>query len=280
MELERSPTSALIKRLRDASRAKPRSLGFGRREDAPAATAMVLIAQVAGLDPSAASAATAAGAAAVAFAVTGQEASAIAAGETGRLREAVGACGDAVAGLLFEGDLPVPADLAARVEGLGLDFAICTVERAPAALLGQESLALVARVDDYGERPAFLRALGELKADAVLAGPAQPTAGHAALTVFDLMGYKLVVESVRQPVLVVADAAIRPEDLQTLRDVGVDGLVVAAGDAAALGQYRDAIAKVKITRRATASANGGPLLPRLSPTGGGSSDDGGDEDDD
>jgi hypothetical protein len=243
---------------------------------------MVLVAMVAGLDAGAARAAAAAGAAAVAFAVSDSEASAIVAGETTRLREAVGACGEAVAGLLFEDEQAAPADLAARVEGLGVDFAICGVERAPAALLGQESPALVARIENYGERPAFLRALGDLKVDAVLAGPAQPTAGHSAMTVFDLMGYKLVVESVRQPVLVVADAALRPDDLQTLRDVGVDGLVVAAGGEpqARLAPYRDAIAKVKITRRATAGADGGgPLLPRLSPAGAGAADDD-DEDDD
>jgi hypothetical protein len=43
MEIERPPASTLIKRLRDASRAKPRSMGFGRRQDEPAAPAMLLV---------------------------------------------------------------------------------------------------------------------------------------------------------------------------------------------------------------------------------------------
>src|SRR5207253_2776317 len=170
MEIERPPTSTLIKRLREASRVKPRSMGFGRREDEAAAPAMVLIAEVAGLDARAARAAAASGAAAVAFAVTGSETAALAAGDDAALQEAV------------------------------------------------------------------------------LAGRARPGSGSAGLTVFDLMAYKLVVESVRQPVLVVADDAIRPDDLQALRDVGVDGLILAAshGAEATLAPYRDAIARVKI----------------------------------
>jgi hypothetical protein len=269
----------LIKRLRDASRAKPRSMGFGRREDEAAAPAMVLVAQVGGLDAPAARAAAAAGAAAIAFALNESEAAAIAAGESAALREAVAACGDAAPGLLF-GDAPASADLAERIESMGVDFAIASIERAPAALLSHEAPALVARIDNYSEHPAFLRALGELKVDAIVAGPGQPGAEQSALTVFDLMVYKLVVDAVRQPVLVIADEGIRPDDLQALRDVGVDGLIVAVGDRpdGVLALYRQAIARVKVTRRAAPSLDGGPLLPRLSPSGG--SSDEGDEDDD
>src|SRR5207244_2204936 len=75
-----------------------------------------------------------AGAAAIAFALSDSEAAAIAAGEGAALREAVAACGDAVPGLLF-GDAPASADLAERVEPMGVDFAIASIERAPAALL-------------------------------------------------------------------------------------------------------------------------------------------------
>src|SRR2546428_2864093 len=148
MEIERPPTSTLIKRLREASRAKPRSMGFGRREDEAAAPAMVLVAQVAGLDGRAARAAARAGAAAIAFALSDSEAAAIAAGEGAALRQAVAACGDAVPGLLF-GDAPASADLAERVEPTGVDFAIASIERAPAALLSHETPALLARIDNY-----------------------------------------------------------------------------------------------------------------------------------
>src|SRR5919199_2228552 len=120
MEIERPPTSALIKRLRDASRAKPRSMGFGRREEEAAAPAMVLVAQVNGLDDRAARAAAGAGAGAIAFALTEAEAAGIAAGESAALREAVAACGDAAPGLLF-GEAPASADPAGRVESLGAD---------------------------------------------------------------------------------------------------------------------------------------------------------------
>src|SRR5262245_61365352 len=118
MEIDRPPTSTLIKRLRDASRARPRSMGFGRREDEAAAPAMVLIARVAGLDAAAARAAADDGAAAIAFALTGPEAAALAGGQSDALQPAVEACGEAAPGLLF-GDAPVSAELAARLESLG-----------------------------------------------------------------------------------------------------------------------------------------------------------------
>jgi hypothetical protein len=45
-----------------------------------------------------------------------------------------------------------------------------------------------------------------------------------------------------------------------------------------LAPFRDAIAKVKITRRAAPSGDGGPLLPRVGPSGAGSADEGDEED--
>jgi hypothetical protein len=78
--------------------------------------------------------------------------------------------------------------------------------------------------------------------------------------------------------LIIADEAIRPDDLQALRDVGVDGLIVSAD---AVAGYREAVAKVKVTRRAAPSGDGGAVLPRLSRASSASEDgDDDDEDDD
>jgi hypothetical protein len=281
MELERPPKSALIKRLRDASRVKPRSLGFGRRDDEKPSAAMVLVAQVGGFDAETAAAAAKAGAAAVAFAITADELRALENGDLDRVRAAVKACGDAVAGMVFEDSAAVPVDLSRHIEALEIDFAIASVERAPAALIGHESTALVARIEGYGERPAFLRALGELKVDAVVAGRVLGSDGQSGLRLFDLMGYKLVVESVRQPVLIVADEAALPADLQALRDVGVDGLIlpVARDAASTIAPYVEAIGKLKITSRAAPSSDGGPMLPRMSASAAPAGDED-DEDDD
>lgn len=281
MEIERSPTSTLIKRLRDASRAKSRSLGFGRRDDERAAPAMVLVAQVSGLDAAAAAAAVHGGAAAIAFALTSAEAIALAKGQITDLEAGLQACGSAVPGLLFSGDALPPVDLARRLDGVGVDFVIASVDRAPAALMGQEGLGLIARIDDYGEHPAFLRGLGELRVDGVVAGRRHASSGYQDLTVSDLMGYKLVVESVRQPVLVIADGAIRPDNLQALRDLGVDGVIVtiSALPGGELGPFREAVAKLKITRRASAGGDSGSLVPRLGRSDDGTSDEDPDDDD-
>jgi hypothetical protein len=277
----------LIKRLRDSSRAKPRSIGFGRgRDDDKPTPAMVLVAQVTGLDADATETAVKAGAAAVAFAVSDAEAGKLADGDTSALDAAIKAAGDAVPGLVFAGDVAVPAELVDRMTGLGIDFAIANVEHAPAALIEEEKVALVVRYDQYVERPAFLRALGDLKVDAVVAARATTSNAADALTIYDLMAYKLVAESIRQPALVVADASIRPGDLQALRDAGIDGIVISlaqlGGDVAVgLAPFREAIGKLKIKSRADrASDDQGPFLPRATAkaaAGGGDEDDEDDE---
>jgi hypothetical protein len=258
MEIERAPSSALIKRLREAGRAKPRRLGFARRDDDRAAPSIVLIAEVAGLDPEGARAATAAGAAAIAFVLDRPAVAALARGDTPALVAAIEACGDAIAGLTFSADTMVPADLVERAGDA--DFAIAAVERAPAALLRAEKLALVAQVEASIDRPALLRAVGELKVDAVLALPRGGSQHGAGLSLLDLMAYKLATDSARQPVLALADSSIRPEDLQPLRDVGVDGVVLPAG--ARIRAFADAAARVKVTRRASPAGDAAPFIPR------------------
>lgn len=266
-----------MKRLRDTSRARPRSLGFGRRDEEKRTLAMVLVAQVDGLDARAAAAAVGGGASAVAFVLEASEAASLARGQTNELDHATAACGDAVPGLLLAGEWPLPTELAAQIQARKVDFVIVRTQRAPASLVGSGETALVVQVDDPVERPALLRGLGELKVDAVLAGPPQPGSDHRELTVYDLMVYKLVVESVRQPVLVAVDRAIRPEDLQALRDVGVDGIVMPPGTE--LARYAEAIAKLKIKPRGAGRASDGmALLPRAIATAASAESE--DEDDD
>jgi hypothetical protein len=261
MDLERPSTSALIRRLREAARAKPRSIGFARERDGDGpAAAVVLLAEVDGLDSAAASRAAAAGAESVLFA--------LAADAAGRLvrdpasaRSAIEACGRAAAGVAVGADgwrFGLPDALV----GAGFDYVVANVDGAPATLLTTEGLARIARVEEAAQTTGLLRALGDLPVDAILAGRTRPGLATSGLSLLDLMSYRHVIECVRQPVVVVADDSVRPEDVQALRDLGVVGVLVPAASADRLGPLREAVASVKAGR---AAGTGGPAvtLPRL-----------------
>ena len=275
MELETPTSSALIKLLRQSGRARPRSLGFGRdRDDEKQPAALVLVAQVDGLDAAAARSAVEAGAAAVAFTVGATDAA-----DAGRLGEAVAACGAAAPGVVFGPDAELSVDLPAKLAEAKIDFLIASVHRAPAALLGEEKIARIPAID-ASHPPALVRALGDMDVDALCVSPPRRRRNAGELTVYDLMHYRGVAELARPPILVVAEQTIRPEDLQALRDVGVDGLVLPlARFGGQLSAFRDAVAKVKIQRRRAAAAEdrGGAFLPRSLPA---AASGGGDDDDD
>src|SRR5205814_10709102 len=102
MDLERAPKSALARKLKEASRAHPRTMGFARehREEKPP-RAMVLLVEVDGLDAKAAKAAVGAGADAIAFSLNGGSADALGRGELSDIKGALKACGSAIPGLAF-----------------------------------------------------------------------------------------------------------------------------------------------------------------------------------
>jgi hypothetical protein len=279
MDLERPSTSALIRRLREAARAKERSIGFAReRGDGASVAPIVLLAEVGGLDAAAAGRAVAAGAASVLFSLDAESAGRLAR-DPSAAEAAVAACGEAVAGLTVAAE-------AWRLDGLidglgkaGFDYVVADVDAAPATLLTAEGIARVARIEEAAQTTGLLRALGDLPIDAILAGRARSTSAAGGLSLLDLMSYRHVIECVRQPVLVVADATVRPNDMQALRDVGVIGALVPADGAAGLPSLRDAVALVKAGRVA---GTGGPAvtLPRLGLGAGREPDEEGDDDDD
>jgi hypothetical protein len=264
MELERPSNSALVRRLREAARGKPRSLGFGRDRDDKPTPAVVVVAEVRGLDASAARDAVADGAAAVVFTVDGPTMEQVS--QDGRV--AVQACGEAVAGIALAGEVD-----ASGVAAAGFDFVLSAVDEAPIGFVAAEGVAKVARVD-AALQTGLLRALGELPVDAVVAGRVGAASG---LTVLDLMTYRHVVDSMRQPVLVVVDDSIQAEHLQVLRDSGIVGVLLpGVGRVAA---FAAAAGKVKATRAAGASG-AMAVLPRLGTAPGGEVEHDDDDDDD
>jgi hypothetical protein len=277
MDLERPSTSALIRRLREAARAKERSIGFARERGAEAPAApVVLLAEVSGLDGVAASRAVAAGAASVLFALDPEVAGRLAR-EPASAAKAIEACGEAVAGVTVAAAAWGLGGLTDGLSKAGFDYVVADVDGAPATLLTTEGIARVARVEEAAQTTGLLRALGDLPVDAVLAGRPRPALAGTGLSLLDLMSYRHVIECLRQPVVVVADESVRPADLQALRDLGVVGVLVPVANGAALAPLREAIASVKAGR---AAGTGGPAvtLPRLAPDQSGESE--GDDDDD
>src|SRR5207253_365988 len=86
------------------------------------------------------------------------------------LENAVRACGDAVAGLLFTGEAEIRADLPDQLADSGIDFLIAPVQRTPASLLTHESLAKVPLVD-ASQPAALIRAIGDMDVDALCVAP-------------------------------------------------------------------------------------------------------------
>ncbi|HEV8637661.1 MAG TPA: hypothetical protein VG370_25865 [Chloroflexota bacterium] len=262
MDLERPSTSALVRRLREAARAKERSIGFAReRETEPSPAAVVLLAEVGGLDPAAAGRAVAAGAASVLFAVDAEAASRLAR-DGGAAKTAIDACGKAVAGVAVVAEAWTLSGLADGLARAGFDYVVADVDGAPAWLLTTEGLACVARVEETAQTTGLLRALGDLQIDAILAGRTKPALAATGLSLLDLMSYRHVIECVRQPVMIAADASVEPEDIQALRDLGVVGIMVPGANADRLAAFGGAIANVKAGRVA---GTGGPavVLPRV-----------------
>ena len=258
MELDRRSTSALVKRLRESSRARPRSLGFSRlAADAPASPALVLIAEVDGCDGLAAAAAVASGATGILFTLSESDVTQLVSGNMEPLRLAVASCGDAVPGVMLAADLVVDSTLPGQLAQLKIDFLIGSIHQLPASILEEEGIARIPRVD-ASQPMAILRSLADLSVDAVAIGPSRRRRDTTpGLSFYDVIAYKQAVDSTRLPAIIIGDAPINPGDLQSLRNLGVEGIVVplrrlgsdAVSAAQSLEQFRDVIKVLKIVRK-------------------------------
>lgn len=258
MDLDRRSTSALVKRLRESSRARPRSMGFGRlAEEAPSSPALVLIAEVDGCDGAAAAAAVASGATSVLFTLAELDISQLSSGNLEPLRLAVASCGDAVPGVMLGSDIVIEASLPALLSGLKIDFLIGSIHQLPASILEDESIARIPRVE-ASQPMAIIRSFADLSVDAVAIGPSRRRRNTTpGLSFYDVIAYKQAVDATRLPAIIIGDAPVNPGDLQTLRNLGVEGIVVPLRSlgtdpteaATALEPFRDAIKVLKIVRK-------------------------------
>ncbi|MBM3135247.1 MAG: hypothetical protein FJZ89_08210 [Chloroflexi bacterium] len=177
--------------------------------------------------------------------------------------------GERPCGIMAE-DRLTPADLAALAE-TGFDFAILYAHHAPADLQAAKIGRVIAVDHTCGER--LLATLNVLDVDAVLAAILPPAEQGQPLTFQALMRYRLLADLVRQPLIVPAQAALRPEDVATLWHAGAEALLLSGpvlGESAEslrtnIAAFRQAIAALPRTRRFRRAAEERVVLPAITP---------------
>ena len=153
---------------------------------------------------------------------------------------------DAAAGAL-EGRLwgvrlvPSPAAYTVeQVEALveqGCDFVVFESMDSAASILNDEELGRVVVLNADADEETS-RAVADLSFDAVLLGWA--VTGRP-LILGDLVGIQRVRRNVGQPFLIEAPDGLEPADVEALRNLGVDGLVVSVPPLERAAETRDAI---------------------------------------
>ena len=220
---------ALLRRLKEAGHgARPGGFGFATGGEGGAKRrAMVVVARVAyAKTPDALKSASSAGAAAVEIAVERPR-------DAEGLAAAVAAAG-LPCGVYIDGD----GDWSAITEIEGLDW-IHLGPQAPARLLaGKGATRLVSL--STGAPPGRLPGLSALKADAVVVHGSGVGAG--AFTLDALLALRTIQGATQRPVLAGDGLGLAPDDVETLHDQGIEGLLIA--DSAALPAFVAAVEKL------------------------------------
>ncbi len=236
--------SKLVEKLRRVQTTEVRRMGFGAAANAKNAS-MVVIAAVLGGD---AAQAFAAGADFVLVPAGNDPAGAVKA-----------AAEDKAVGLDW------PKANAAGVKDSGADFVVFDLDQASASIVRAEDVARVVVVDPSIE-DSSLRALDALNLDAAIV-----QADLGDLTVRDLLRYRRISAFLRMPVLIQVSRVPAGETLATLRDSGIDGVVLEGGEVAALRKTVDDLPPRAKRKQGLSNV----VVPRVGQAGG---DD--DEDDD
>jgi hypothetical protein len=147
---------------------------------------------------------------------------------------------------------------ATDLQKLGADFVVFAPEHMSASLLRMEELGKVAEVAP-SLAEGLVNAIEELPIDAVLV-----SSSASFISVHQLMTFHWVADLVCKPLLAVLPGDLSADDLSSLWDVGVQGVVTpvkTAADKDRLLEWRHALSNMPLKR------SGGkitPLLPRLS----------------
>ncbi len=173
--------------------------------------------------------------------------------ELGSLKNMAETAKELTWGVWFKGKNPI-LDL----KELDADFAIFEPENMSAAILRMEEMGKIAEV-----LPSVPEGLGgsieELPIDAVLV-----SSSASFISVHELMSFHWITDLTCKPLLVVLTMELSAEDLSSLWDAGVQGVVVpvkTAADKDKLLEWRKALSDMPVKRTGGKIS---PLLPRLS----------------
>jgi hypothetical protein len=251
--------SKFVELLRQAARGGESSMGFSLgRKAAAQRSALLLAIALPSQDGALARAALEAGATALVLPINASS------GETILKLAGERPCG------AFAKDRLAPADLAALAER-GFDFVILYAHHAPADLQALNMGRIIAVDHTYDER--LIATLNLLDVDAVLAAILPPAEQGQPLTFQSGLRYRLLADLVRKPLIVPAQAALRPEDVATLWHAGAEALLLqgpvlgesAESLGAAVAAFRQAIAALPRTRRFRRAEEERVVLPITTP---------------
>lgn len=283
--------SKLITRLREISRGAPAPIGFGRAPLA-AAPAMLLLAVIPRNDVGIAEAAVRGGANAIALRICGagtdllRETGDVAA-EAQVIRETQQAINErAIVGLIVGSNGALAAGQLAEVADLGVDFIAMYPHLTPAGFLELSTVGRIAILDHQGGSVA--RGINDLSIQAALVRLERPSDSPPEMSVLDVAAYRAVADVVHRPMIVFPSWKSVPDDLEVLKNAGIEGLAIvgpkpdATADEveATIHPYREMVQRLgKPTGRRIALTEPAVILPRAASAPGGEAVEEPDEDD-
>jgi len=232
--------SKLLDKLEQISEGRAQPLGFGAAVARGKSLPMVIVASVPVGDAKLAAIAAKAGADAVLMTIEHQEKSDKA------LAKLSSAKTDIPWGVSLNA---VTKEQVEQLIGMDCDFVIFAPDKTPAAVLGEEKIGKVLRIDP-SLNDSLAKAINRLSIDAVLLGPVSED--ESPLTVYQLMVYERLAAGAGKHLLAAMPPGLPIDDIESLWGLGVRGVVVdlAVKDPEQrLSQVKEAIQKLPTTRK-------------------------------
>lgn len=240
--------SKFIKRLRESSNGAVPGIGFKAVPAAPPPS-LLLAVVVPDKEARQESAAIDGGAEAIIVRLSSQDG---AEWQEARMREVLADSKGKPCGIISDGGerLRLDPGQLRQLQAVGVDFVIVSTQDSP-GLMRLEDIGKVMVIDHTLDHD-LVRTINELDVDAVAIAQPRPEGNGGHLSIRDVMRLKLLRMLVRKPMIVLGDGSVNPQDVEVLRDVGVEGIVI---DLSATGEgersieetvrsYAEAIAKL------------------------------------
>ena len=145
-----------------------------------------------------------------------------------------------------------------ELQKAGCDYLVFGTEDSPASMLNHENIGKVLSIG-LGLEERFMRILEDIPAEVLII----EAEDEGPLTLKQLMEYRTVLSCVSKPVLIRTSASLSEEDLTSLYNVGMVGIVIDAqtnGDLKQVSRIREAIESLP-PREVGEKGKVGPVLP-------------------